>query len=583
MSVSFSNSSVENLKDQVNIVDVIGRVVNLKRAGSNYKGVCPFHNEKTPSFVVSEQKQIFTCFGCGASGDLIEFVKRYYNLDFSEAVEKIADEHGITLEKNVYNDNRQKYYDVNKMAANFFYKAFTEKANKGYSYMKGRSITPQVLKKFGIGYADENWDSLYKHLLSMKVDPKVMVELGLVSLSKGKYYDKFRNRVIFPIINTSGKVIGFGGRAIGDANPKYLNSPESTVFQKKNNLYGLNISRQNVGKEDCLILVEGYMDVIALYQNGVENVAASLGTALTENQARLIKRYTSEVILSYDADTAGRTAALRGLDILKKEGCKVKVLHVTDGKDPDEFIKKNGKNAFLTLINDSLPYGDYKLEVAKAGFDLSKDEDKIDYMKKAVAVIKSFSPVEQDIYINKLSKELNIASGAIWLELAGTSPEKDLKYRGNDESHQSDKEISTLEKTLIKLILTSENYIEPLSKYPEIFESSLGSTVFQMTSDLYKKGEFLDTKMIVDGLTPADARLLEEIIDKVVVRGKEDAVFADCITSWRREKLMQQEKELLNLLTLADEENNEDKITELQSKLMSVQKERKNFHRESKI
>ena len=317
--MSFSSSTIENLKNQVNIVDVVGRSVPLKRAGSNYKGCCPFHNEKTPSFVVSEQKQIFTCFGCGATGDVIEYVKRYYNLDFSEAVEKIAAEEGITVERNARSDNRDIYYKVNKLAANFFYRSFTEKANKGYAYMKRREIAPAILKKFGIGYADEQWDSLYQYLLSQGVDKKIMVELGLVSESKGKYYDKFRNRVIFPIINTSGKVIGFGGRAIdpGD-NPKYLNSPESRIFQKKNNLYGLNISRQSVGKENFIILVEGYMDVIALYQSGVENVAASLGTALTENQAKLIKRYTKDVVLSYDADNAGRAAALRGLEILTK-------------------------------------------------------------------------------------------------------------------------------------------------------------------------------------------------------------------------------------------------------------------------
>ena len=215
-----------------------------------------------------------------------------------------------------------------------------------------------------------------------------MLELGLISQSKGKSYDKFRNRVIFPIINTNGKVIGFGGRAIdpGD-NPKYLNSPESRIFQKKNNLYGLNISRQSAGKAGYLILVEGYMDVIGLYQAGVTNIAASLGTALTDNQAKLIHRYTRDVVLSYDADAAGRAAALRGIEILKNQECRVRVLHVTDGKDPDEYIKKNGRQAFLKLVEAALPYGDYKLESAKAGYDLTNDEDKIGYLKKAVEII----------------------------------------------------------------------------------------------------------------------------------------------------------------------------------------------------
>ena len=357
-------TTVEELKNQINIVDVVGRVVPLKRAGANYKGVCPFHSEKTPSFVVSEQKQIFTCFGCGASGDVIEFTKRYYNLDFAEAVEKLAKENGIEISiGGKRNSDKEKYYEINKEAARFFYRAFTEEKNPGYSYMKKRGIDDAILKKFGIGYADDSWDSLYRYFKAKGTDEKVLLELGLISEKNGKYYDKFRNRVIFPIINTSGKVIGFGGRAIGEAMPKYLNSPENIIFQKKNNIYALNISKQDVGREGYGILVEGYMDVISLYQHGVRNVGASLGTALTENQARLLKRYTKKVVLSYDADAAGRNAALRGIDILSGEGIKVKVLHVTDGKDPDEFIKKNGKEAFIKLIDGALPMIDYKLNI----------------------------------------------------------------------------------------------------------------------------------------------------------------------------------------------------------------------------
>ncbi|MBR6584881.1 MAG: DNA primase, partial [Firmicutes bacterium] len=230
MGFNSGGATIEDLKSQINIVDVIGRVVPLKRAGANHKGVCPFHNEKTPSFVVSEQKQIFTCFGCGATGDVIEFTKRYYNLEFGEAVEKLAREHGIELKStgsSAGSQEREKFYEVNKEAARFFYRAFTEGKNPGYTYMKKRGIDDAILKKFGIGYADESWDSLYQYFKAKGVDEKVLLELGLISEKNGKYYDKFRNRVIFPIINTSGKVIGFGGRAIGDAMPKYLNSPEN--------------------------------------------------------------------------------------------------------------------------------------------------------------------------------------------------------------------------------------------------------------------------------------------------------------------------------------------------------------------
>lgn len=580
--MSFSSSTIENLKNQVNIVDVVGRSVPLKRAGANYKGCCPFHNEKTPSFVVSEQKQIFTCFGCGATGDVIEYVKRYYNLDFSEAVEKIAAEEGITVERNVRGDNREIYYKVNKLAANFFYRSFTEKANKGYAYMKRREIAPAILKKFGIGYADEQWDSLYQYLLSQGVDKKIMVELGLVSESKGKCYDKFRNRVIFPIINTSGKVIGFGGRAIDSSdNPKYLNSPESKIFQKKNNLYGLNISRQSVGKENFIILVEGYMDVIALYQSGVENVAASLGTALTENQAKLIKRYTKDVVLSYDADNAGRAAALRGLEILKKEDCKVKVLHVTDGKDPDEYVKKNGKAAFLKLIDGALPYGDYRLESAKVGFDLSQDEDKIDYMKKAIDILRQMSPVEQEIYIKKVSKDLKIAEGAIRMELLGNANTQQAQQRSipvrEQRSHQEEAEkaeLTPIEKTLLKVLLTEERYIERLADYPGILESEFALKIYSLLEERYAHHHFIDLNQIMDGLSDEDAAALQEILNHVVV-GNEEQVFDDCIRTWNHERLTREEQKLLTLLSMADENDNQDRIIELTDQLMKVQRELK--------
>lgn len=579
MGFSISNSAIEDIKNQVNIVDVVGRTVQLKRAGSNYKGVCPFHNEKTPSFVVSEQKQIFTCFGCGASGDVIEYVKRYYNLDFSEAVEKIAAEYGIALEKRSFDDSREIYYKVNKLAANFFYRAFTERANKGYAYMKRRGISPAVLKKFGIGYADEEWDSLYKYLLSQNIDKKIMIELGLVSEGRnGKCYDKFRNRVIFPIINTGGKVIGFGGRAIEpEDNPKYLNSPESRVFQKKNNLYGLNISRQSVGKDGYIILVEGYMDTIALYQSGVENVAASLGTALTENQAKLIKRYTKDVVLSYDADSAGRAAALRGLEILKHEDCKVKVLHVTDGKDPDEYIKKNGKTAFLKLVDGALPYGDYRLESAKLGFDLGRDEDKIDYIKKATDIIRELSPVEQEIYISKLAKELKIAEGAIKMELMGhEAAEKPRFVPHHEEQEEVSREISPIEKTLLKVMMTQESYIPRIADFPEILESDFSREIYYAIAGEYEQNHFVDINKLMDGLPAGDTARLQEIIDHVIVGGNEEQIFNECVKTFRDNQLAREEQRLIALLSMADEEDNHDKIIELTDKLMKVQKERKN-------
>jgi len=577
MGLSFSNSTIEDLKSQINIVDVVGRVVALKRAGANHKGVCPFHNEKTPSFVVSEQKQIFTCFGCGATGDFIEFTKRYYNLDFNEAVEKLAGEYGIAIKKNSYSEDREKYYEINREAARFFYRAFTEGKNAGYTYMKNRGLDDTTLKKFGIGYADEKWDSLYTYFKGKGVDEKILLELGLISESKGKYYDKFRNRVMFPIINTSGKVIGFGGRAIGDDTPKYLNSPENRVFQKKNNLYALNTTKQDIGKDGYAILVEGYMDAISLYQGGVRNVIASLGTALTENQSKLIKRYTKNVVLSYDADSAGQNAAMRGCEILNKEDFKVRVLHVTDGKDPDEFIKKNGRDAFLKLIDGALPYIDYRLNFIRKDMDLDSDEGKIDYIKASAGVLKELSPVEADVYIKKLARDLKIAEGAIKMEILGntTSEPRPIpqKAAGSRTDEADAGQLTPLEANLLKAMLVNPPLTEKLLDYDGVIESRLGRKVKDIIFEIYGLCGDFHMEQILDRLEPEESERVTAMLDQVVICGNEEQVFEQCIRTWQIQCLQQREHELITRLSLADEENNSDSIEALTRQLMDVQKE----------
>lgn len=577
MGLSFNNSTIEDLKSQINIVDVVGRVVALKRAGANHKGVCPFHNEKTPSFVVSEQKQIFTCFGCGASGDVIKFTQRYYNLDFNEAVDKLAGEYGITIKRSSFGEDREKYYEINKEAARFFYRAFTEEKNAGYTYMKNRGLDDAILKKFGIGYADEKWDSLYTYFKNKGVDEKILLELGLISESKGKYYDKFRNRVMFPIINTSGKVIGFGGRAIGDDNPKYLNSPENKVFQKKNNLYALNTTKQDIGKDGYAILVEGYMDAISLYQGGVRNVAASLGTALTENQTKLLKRYTKSVVLSYDADAAGQNAAMRGIEILNKEDCKVRVLHVTDGKDPDEFIKKNGREAFLKLIDGALPYVDYKLNFIQKDMDLNTDEGKIDYIKAAAGILKELSPVEADVYIRKLSKTLRIAEGAIKMEIMGNttggSRNSQPAVQRSHRAEEVQEEMSSLEANILKTLLMNPQLTEKLLDYSEIMSSAPARKVTDILFELYGLNGDFHMNQLTDRLEPEESEQLIRNLNNIVIAGNEEQVFEECVNTWQIQRLTAREQDLITRLSLADEENNTDVIRQLTLELMEVQKE----------
>lgn len=595
MSSRNQTNIVDEIKSRCNIVDVIGRIVPLKKAGSNYKGICPFHNEKTPSFVVSETKQIFTCFGCGATGDVIGFVERYYSLDFKGAVEMLAKEYGISLE-GAFRTSKDKdeSYEINRQAAMFFFRALREKANPGYTYMKNRGISEDTMNRFGIGYADGEWRSLYDYLLQKGISEDKLLSLGLISKSNDRCFDKFRNRVIFPIMNTAGKVIGFGGRIIGEGEPKYLNSQESDVFQKKNNLYALNLTRKDVSREDAIILVEGYMDAVSLYQAGIRNISASLGTALTENQARLIKRYTKNVILSYDADQAGQNAAFRGLDILYREGCRARVLKVTDGKDPDEFIKKNGRNAFLDLVDHAIPYGDFKLNMVKQRYDMENEQQRVEFIHEAVRVLQKMNPVEADIYIKKLSAETGISEGAIRFEYTGNtsqdsggsaheaydrSDHRTERFGSDGRSGREDLEMSLTEQDLIKLMLRDARYMElPADVAGRAFVSDAGNSLYRALQQIDRGSGHVDYDRLKDFLDEDAEKCLEKLRNELetISDDKSDTIFEDCIHSIRAKILKKEEDEILMRLSMADEEENKEEIIALTQQLMEIQKKRRN-------
>ncbi len=575
--MSVYGNAFEEIKSRCNIVDVIGQVVTLKKAGSNYKGLCPFHNEKTPSFVVSETKQIFTCFGCGVSGNVFEFVKRYYNLDFREALEKLAKEYGVTLEQTGgrSSEKKDRMYELNRLAARFFFKAMADAGSPGYIYMKNRGISYETIKKFGIGYADDKWDSLYRYMTGQGADEETLVEIGLLSKSKGRYYDKFRDRVIFPIINTRGKIIGFGGRIIGEGTPKYLNSPESPIFLKKNNLYGLNLTRQEISKEDCAILVEGYMDVVSLYQSGVRNAAASLGTALTENQAKMLKRYTRNVVLSYDSDSAGQAAALRGIDILYNEGCRARVLHVTDGKDPDEFVKKKGRQAFLELVDSALSYADYKIDILKSRHNLDETDGRIEFVKETVAALRNLSPAERDIYIRKIAAEAKISEGAIRLEFRGDTEDRQAergREAGREHRNQPAGDISSIEKNLIRLIINDSRMFETILPYSYIFKSTAGDNIFSSIKSIYTDGEDIDINKLADSLDEDSAGVFRNIVDNICLGGRDQEILEDCIITLEIEKLRDRYEEINTIIELADETENQEKIRQLMTEQMEIQK-----------
>ncbi len=417
----YPDEIVEKVRSSSDIVDVVGRYVKLQKKGSSYFGLCPFHNEKSPSFSVSQQKQMYYCFGCQAGGNVFTFLMEYENLSFQEAIKMLAERSGIELPEVEYSeeakrakDRRSKLMEVNKEAAKYFYYQLrAPQGQKGLDYLKERKLTDETMKQFGLGYANVTSDDLAKYLKSKGYEDDLIMEAGLATYDE-KYglHDKFWNRVIYPIQDVSNKVIGFGGRVMGDAKPKYLNSPETPVFDKSRNLYGLNFARSSRSK--YFILCEGYMDVIAMHQAGFNMAVASLGTAFTAGQANLLRRYAEEVILAYDSDEAGTKAALRAIEILNEVDLPGKVLSMAPYKDPDEFIKNEGRDAFLERINSATNSFFFELEVLSRSFDLNDPESKTRFHKEIAKKICSFSEeVKRDNYIEAVCGKYGIGPEAL--------------------------------------------------------------------------------------------------------------------------------------------------------------------------
>lgn len=411
---------IERIKEENDIVDVISENVKLKKSGRNFSGLCPFHNEKSPSFSVSQDKQIYKCFGCGEAGNVISFVMKYKNLSFVDAVKVLASRVNISIDfENGKTDPRQKkrdlLYKINKEVGKYYFTNLQKESEiKEYFYRRG--LTEKTIRSFGLGFAKDGWRETLGFLKSLKLTEEVIKETGLVVFNDEKKvsYDRFRNRVIFPVFDVNGNVIGFGGRVLDDSKPKYLNSPETAVFDKGTNLYGLNFAIKNKIEDRTIIMVEGYMDCISLHQYGITNAVASLGTALTPGQGKLLRKYADTIIISYDADLAGQKATLRGLEILIDVGLEVRVLTIPKGKDPDEFIRVNGKEAFKKLLDDAKQLIDYRIDLAKVGIDFSKEKDLALYSDRITEILANLNPVEKDIYIKKISEETKIKEQALY-------------------------------------------------------------------------------------------------------------------------------------------------------------------------
>lgn len=411
----FPDEIVEEVRMKNDIVDIVSGYVRLQKKGGNYFGLCPFHNEKSPSFSVSSGKQMYYCFGCGAGGNVITFLMEYENYTFQEAMHALADRAGIRLpEESQSRDARQqadlraRLLEINKHAANYFYYQLGQPSGQaGYQYLKNRRLADDMIRHFGLGYSNKTSNDLYLYLKSKGYDDEILKQTGLVTIEERGAYDKFWNRVMFPILDVNNRVIGFGGRVLGDGAPKYLNSPETKIFDKSRNLYGLNFAR--ISREKFILICEGYMDVIAMHQAGFTNAVASLGTSFTPQHASLLRRYTEKAVLTYDSDGAGIKAALRAIPMLKEAGLSVKVLNMEPYKDPDEFIKNMGADAFRQRIEEARNSFLYEIDILRKNYSMQDPEQKTEFYNQTARKLLEFTEaLERDNYLQAVSQEFMI-------------------------------------------------------------------------------------------------------------------------------------------------------------------------------
>lgn len=553
---------VDELVSRTDIVDLVGSYVRLNKKGNNYWGLCPFHSEKTASFSVSPDKQICYCFGCHKGGGAINFLMELENLSFVEAVQQLAQRAGLQVPESDYDrgrkEKRDRLLEMNKEAARYFHsQLYSPQGAQALDYLRRRGLSQATLTNFGLGFAPDSWDGLLNALAEKGYDKKTVLEGGLaVSNDKGRIYDRFRNRVIFPIIDVRGSVIGFGGRVMDDSKPKYLNSPEGPVYNKSRNLFALNIAKKS--KAGRIILTEGYMDTIALHQAGFDCAVASLGTALTADHAQLLARYTKEAVIAYDGDGAGVAAAQRAIPLLEKAGLKVKVLQMRGAKDPDEFIKAYGKDAFSKLLDESTNHIEYRLEKIKSKFDLKDDAQRIEFLREATGLIASLSSaVEREVYGGRAALAAGISAEAMAQEVKKELRRRIYKEKKKQERHDlapasnlqpnqkglryDNVRSAAAEEGILRLVLLEPTLLDQTGGLTGAeFSAPLLGKVFDLLRDRHADGRAVNLGSLANTLTAEEMSHLARITDKPETLGHAQRALKDYIAIIRMERLKQQ-------------------------------------------
>ena len=546
-----NDSFLQELKLKTDIEDVISTYVTLKRRGSTYVGLCPFHNEKTPSFTVYPETQSFYCFGCGAGGDVVSFVKRIENLDYLDAVKSLAQRAGMQMPDEGFDDSlskqRRKILEINRETAKFFHSyMLSENGRAGLEYFLNRGITKKTLTKFGLGYAPDSWDMLLKHLKAQGFSQGDMIAAGVIGRSqKGTYYDFFRKRAMFPIIDIRGNVIAFSGRIIDSSDKrKYINTGDTLVYKKTNEVFGLNLAKDS--GSSSLILCEGNMDVVSMHQAGFENCVAGCGTALTAEQVKLINRYANEVILCYDNDEAGQKALNKAIDMFKKTDIKIRIPALSGGKDPDEIIKTQGKERFAAMLEGAANDIEFSIVSARSKHNLRSTQGKVDFLNEVIKTLSEATPIEQDLYISRLSEELGVEKNSIKAQLEQQVKRKRYREKKNALNKEISESMRDIQRQSYdasaspKTVKAQDRLIGLLLKYPSCAKLCEGfdekrlsegfiRNVYLLTLDLINNGSSTDLINFSGDLSDSELGRLSGIIARFNDSGNYEREFKDCL------------------------------------------------------
>lgn len=580
----------ENILDdvlaRVDIVEIISGYLPLKRSGRNFKACCPFHHEKTASFMVSSDRQIYHCFGCGESGNAFKFLMRYERMDFPEAVETLARKAGVSLPKNESSEHKTtglstQLFKINELAAGFYANNLDSPAgSEAKDYLLKRGVKHEVISALKLGFALDKWDGLINFLRSKGVSLGLLEKAGLViSKESGGYYDRFRNRIIFPIFDLKGRVLAFGGRVLDNSLPKYLNSPETPVYIKGKNLYGFNLAKDRIRESDSVVIVEGYLDFLLPFQEGVGNIVASLGTALTTEQVRFLKRYTRNAVMIYDGDTAGELATLRSLDIFIEEEMDAKVVSLPKGFDPDLFVRKYGAGALGDQIAKAQSIFDYKLAILQERFNIKEIEGIAKVSSAMLETIMKFkNAVLKSEYIKKLAQKLNIKEEALLQEANKLNPQKSLSKK-EPQAIARNSDVNPTEKLLMSLMLEEASLINRLksSLEPKDFQDERISRIVSIMFNLTEQGKPVETQVLMNRIGDDISELVCEsaFLFQDTSESHREKVFEDCINRIKERKLKLQRQRLHEQIKNAQAFGNDEHLLRLTEEFDSLIKKSK--------